>query len=184
MCQLLRVPVRSWNEMSVNRVRVLRGAVLTVIAAVAVASSHAGSVSPPSEATAVEAPIDFDPSSPTQRLDGGSDFANVETSSGPTQDTGATGSAWTTIESPGDHSELLLLGDFQPAQPPDWSPGFADGSMNSGAPATRGGPQGSVFAPAPEQVLIPLPSAAWTGFTGLAALGALGMMKHARRLFR
>ena len=156
--------------MGANRFRFVSGAVLAVIAATAAVPSHAGTVSAPPEA-AGETPIDFEQTSPTQPLDVSID---AQPEAGDT--------AWTTVPSRGDHTDLLMLGDYQPAEPAAWSPGFADGSPSGSAP--RSGPEGYVFAPAPEQVLIPLPSAAWTGFLGLATLGAFGMMKHARRFFR
>lgn len=163
--------------MGVKRFRFLSGAVLTVLATSGVTSSYAGSVSASPDATTVEAPIDFEQPSLTQGFDDPSNLSASETG-------GNGGAAWTTFEARGDQSELLLLGDVHGAEPAAWSSGFADGSLTSGSSGSRGGSDGYVFAPPPEQVLIPLPSAAWTGLTALAGLGALGMMKHARRFFR
>ena len=164
--------------MGVKRFRFVSGAVLAIIATFAVARSHAGTVSASPDATTVEAPIDFEQPAPAQVFDETSNLANPETD--------GNAAAWTTVQARGDHSELLLLGDAYGTEPAAWSHGFADGSMSSGSSASRGGggSGGSVFEPPPEQVLIPLPSAAWTGLSGLVALGLFGMMKHARRFLR
>lgn len=157
--------------MGVKRLRRLAGGVLAATATVGVAAAYGGTVPASPDVSTVKAPLEFEQSaSPAP-----------DTNSKATESNGNTGvkeTASRTFQTPAE-GELLWMPDPHSSDPVGWSPGFASGSMSSGS-----SPDGLVFSTAPDQVLIPLPSAAWTGLTGLAALGVVGLMKHARRFLR
>jgi len=81
-------------------------------------------------------------------------------------------------------SEQYALGDYSVPESEAWTSSFEAGSMSNVAPPPLGGTLDPVLAPMPDQVLVPLPPAAWTGFAGLVGLGLFGVMKRARRVLR
>jgi hypothetical protein len=78
-------------------------------------------------------------------------------------------------------AELTTTADAQR----DWFPEFGDRDLSlDGPPIGLAGNSASMVV-VKEQALIPLPSAAWTGFAGLAAVGVAGCFRNFRRfIFR
>ena len=166
--------------MGVLGFRYLLGSVLAAVAGVAAA--QAGTVPPFRDVATVESPVELDSAAPAS-LRSGADFGagtlqgQHDITAAPAGHIETTLPVWNEDQS----DRLLLLGDLDASDPT--ASGFSNGSFAGGSSLSNG-PQGSVLSPAPEQVLIPLPSAAWTGLTGLAGLGIVSMMKHVRRFLR
>lgn len=168
--------------MSEIRFRAFGGAILVMVAAMTVAPLQAGTVPVTPDAATFETPLNLDAELAPEL--GEAPLAAEVLS--PVDSIGRESDAAVSpvLTSQGNSDVLLLLGNYPGTEAAPWSQGF-EGQVGGGAPAQAvGQSDGMSLSPVPEQVLIPLPSAAWTGLTSLACLGLMGMMKHVRRFLR
>jgi len=172
--------------MGVTRFRFGSGGVLSKVAALGalitalgVSASYAGTVPATPDVATFESPIDLEPAAPaTLDIDAAAEDQVVAPASEPAaSSTIVNGQA-------GNGEVLLLLGDYSVPESEAWTSSFEAGSMSNVAPPPLGGTLDPVLAPMPDQVLVPLPPAAWTGYAGLVVLGLFGVMKRARRVLR
>jgi hypothetical protein len=165
--------------MSEIRFHYLWGGVLLMVVAMAVAQAHAGTVAPAPDAATLPPTLNFDASVPAAEIADAPlapDRLHVIDSVG--LDSNQT--IPPVLDPQGNNEVLLLLGNYG-SEPAAWSQGFEGGFIAENPAAPIHSTDGLSRAPAPEQVLIPLPSAAWTGLTSLACLALVGMKKHVRR---
>jgi hypothetical protein len=149
------------------------------MAALGVSAADAGNVSASPDVAAFESPINLAPAAPAT-FD--ADHGTADQIIAPTSESAASS---TIVNGHAGHGEvLLLLGDYRAPESEAWTSSFEAGSMSAVAPPPLGGSLDPVLAPMPDQVLVPLPPAAWTGFAGLVGLGLFGVMKRARRFLQ